>query len=296
MDDVHFSFYRSLVGQIIIRSKSVYLIMSLKVFFIIIWILKCNGLPIVNETDLINTKYYSSNGYNLTIKNTDFQLNSVVQQRISELFFDVYPRLVKRFNPKAPHSIYVFIDGKNKYPYWGLAVDSYMIINAYPLGNPSSYPRYYDIFLHELTHLVQQYTTRNLDDVKWLGEGLADYVRYIYGSSNVAANWPLPDYSNKQNFKDSYKVTARFLIWLERKYNSTLIDQLDQGLRDVTYNQNNTWNQLTGKSVEQLWDDYAKNPDLISNITFIQITTTVQTITQTIETDNSTTIELQIDG
>ena len=258
-------------------------------------IIKCYGLPILNETVFTETRSYSMNGYNLTIKNTALQLNTAVRQHLSELYFQIYPRLVNRFNPKAPRSIQVFIDGQNKYPFWGLAVDSTMIINAYRLRDPSSYPRYYDIFLHELAHLVQQYTTRNLADVKWLGEGLADYVRYTYGGSNVAADWPLPDYSNRQVFNDGYKITARFLIWLEYKYNSSIIDQLDQDLRDVTYKQNKTWKELTGKSIEQLWTDYAKNPDLINDIPFITLTTTVEMTRKSIEIDNVTAVDLQID-
>jgi hypothetical protein len=258
--------------------------MNLKACFILV-LMKCNGIPILNESYFIETRYYSSNGYNLTIKNTDLQLNAAVRQRLTELFFKIYPRLVNRFNRNAPHSIHVFIDNQNQYPFWGLAVDSKIIINAYLLRNPSSFPRYYDIFLHELAHLVQQYTTRNLADVKWLGEGLADYVRYTYGGSNVDANWPLPDYSHKHVFNDSYKITARFLIWLEYKYNSSVIDQLDKGLRDVTYNQNSTWNELTGKSIEQLWIDYAKNPVLINNIPFIKATTTIEMINRTFEID-----------
>jgi hypothetical protein len=258
--------------------------MSVKAFIIFLlnlWIMKCNG--ITNFTDI---RYYSSNGYNLTIYNIDLLLNAAVRQHLSELYFQIYPRLVKRFNPNAPRSIHVFIERRNNNRYWGLAVDSKMVINAYRLSNPSAFARYYDIFLHELAHLVQQYTTQNLADVEWLGEGLADYVRYKYGGSNVDAHWPLPDYSTEQAFKDSYKVTARFLIWLEYKYNSNVIDQLDKGLRDVTYNQNRTWNELTGKSIEQLWIDYGKNPEMIKNIPFIIETTTLDMTTKTIELDN----------
>jgi hypothetical protein len=40
-------------------------------------------------------------------------------------------------------------------------------------------------------------------------------------------------------------------------------------LRDGTYHQNSTWNQLTGKSIEQLWKEYGQNPHLISNVPFI---------------------------
>ncbi|CAF1310025.1 unnamed protein product [Adineta steineri] len=258
--------------------------MNIKVLFIFVLtlgIIKCNEISILNQTKFIVTKFYSLNGYNLTIKNTDSKLNAAVQQRLTEIYFDIYPRLINRFNTNAPRSIHVFIDGLNKYPYWGLAVDSTIIINSYRLRNPTSFARYYDIFLHELAHLVQQYTTRNLADVKWLGEGLADYVRYRYGGSNIDADWSLPDYTNKQFYYDSYKVTARFLIWLENKYNSSVIEQLDKGLRDVTYKQNTTWNELTGQSIEKLWLDYSRNSDLIANIPFIQVT-------KTFENDNIT--------
>ncbi len=263
--------------------------MNIKVFLIsllTLYIIKSNEMPILNETNFIGTRHYSSNGYNLTIKNTDFKINAAVRHRLTELYFQIYPRLVNRFNRNAPRSINVFIDGQNKYPFWGLAVDNKMIINAYRLRNPSSFPRYYDIFLHELAHLVQQYTTKNLADVKWLGEALADYVRYKYGGSNVGAGWPLPDYTKTQSYNDSYKVTARFLIWLEYKYNSSIIDQLDKGLRDVTYNQNSTWKELTGRSVEQLWLDYTENPNLIHNIPFIKETTTIEVTTKILEIDN----------
>ncbi|CAF0953667.1 unnamed protein product [Adineta ricciae] len=196
-------------------------------------------------------------------------MNSAVQYRLSELYFNIYPRLVNRFNPSAPHSISIYIDGDRHYPFWGRAVNSKMIISAHRLRNPQFYSRYYDIFLHELAHLVQQYTTQNLADVEWLGEGLADYVRYTYGSDNLNADWPMIEYRHTQNYNDGYKVTARFLIWLDYKYNSSVIDKLDQGLRDVTYKQNTTWKELTGKSVEDLWKDYSQNPDIIHHIPWI---------------------------
>jgi hypothetical protein len=148
------------------------------------------------------------------------------------------------------------------------------------------YPRYYDIFLHESAHLVQQYTTHNLVDVQWLGEGrLADYVHYRYDGFNADANWPLPDYSYKDVCNNSYKITARFLIWLEYKYQSSLIDQR---LKDMTYDQNSAWNELTGKSIEQLWKEYGESSNLISNIPFI--TTTV------VEIDHVATIIYEVNA
>ncbi|UJR13659.1 hypothetical protein I4U23_000671 [Adineta vaga] len=246
----------------------------LAILFLICSTAKCFEFPDLNKTIFIHTNFYSSNGYNLTVKSTPFTLNPAVQHRLSELYFDIYPQLVNRFNRNAPRSIYVFIDGKSERSFWGRAVDSKMIINAYRLRNPRSFSRYYDIFLHELAHLVQQYTTQNLADVIWLGEGLADYVRYTYGNNNLDPNWSMIEYNHTQNYDDSYKVTARFLIWLEHRYNSSIIDKLDQGLREVTYKQNITWKELTGKSVEQLWKDYSQNPNIIRPIPLIKVKVT----------------------
>ena len=67
-------------------------------------------------------------------------------------------------------------------------------------------------------------------------------------------------------------------------------------MRDVTYNQNTTWVQLTGKTIEQLWVDYARNPDIIANIPFItESTTTVEMTTDTLEIDNVTDTELKVE-
>ena len=234
------------------------------------------GISSLNASDFDDVRHYSVGDYNLTIYSTDTRLNAAVRQRISELYFRVYPQLVVRFNRQAPRAVEVYIDGQSTDAYWGSAIDFTIIIYARRLQNPALFPRYYEIFLHELAHLAQQYTTQNLKDVKWLGEGLADYVRYTYGTSSLDADWPLPDYSPQQAFNDGYKVTARFLMWLEKRYNSSVIDRLDQGLREVTYEQNSTWKILTGKSVEDLWEDYSRNPELIRSVPLLLKNGTVE--------------------
>jgi hypothetical protein len=93
----------------------------------------------------------------------------------------------------------------------------------------------------------------------WLTEGIADYVRYKYGVDNVGSKWSLPNYSEKQSYKNSYRITARFFAWLEQNVKPGLIANLDSQLRAHQYTEQ-SWVNLSGKTIDQLWDDYIKNP------------------------------------
>jgi len=116
-----------------------------------------------------------------------------------------------------------------------------------------------DLLTHEVMHIVQSYPG---GQPGWLVEGIADYVRFRYGRDNAGSNWSLPDFDRSQKYTDSYRVTGRFLAWLERKVKGDIVDRLDQALRQNQYQNGQIWNQLTGKSVDQLWNDYANNPSL----------------------------------
>jgi hypothetical protein len=107
-------------------------------------------------------------------------------------------------------------------------------------------------------HIVQSYPPGNPG---WLVEGIADYARYKYGINNKAAGWQLPKYSSSQSYKDSYRVTARFLVWITQNYEKDIVVKLDKTMRGGIYN-SFTWKKYTGKSVEELWSEYEKNPKI----------------------------------
>ncbi|MEB0250146.1 basic secretory protein-like protein, partial [Mucilaginibacter sp. 5B2] len=64
-----------------------------------------------------------------------------------------------------------------------------------------------------------------------------------------------------QNYDNAYRVTARFLVWIETKVKKGTVKKLDSQMRNHTYTAE-SWNKLTGKSVDDLWKDYAANPAL----------------------------------
>ena len=75
------------------------------------------------------------------------------------------------------------------------------------------------------------------------------------------AKWTLPELKPNQNYKNSYRITARFFAWIENHVKSGTIKSIDQSLRNHTYNEE-TWKDLTGKNLNELWADYLNNPSI----------------------------------
>ena len=79
--------------------------------------------------------------------------------------------------------------------------------------------------------------------------------------NNKKADWSLTDFSTKQHYDNSYRITARFLYWLTLNYDKNIVHKLDKNMRDKTYS-SDLWKEYTGKDLDALWDEYSKNPNL----------------------------------
>ncbi|MBB6110739.1 Peptidase [Mucilaginibacter lappiensis] len=201
----------------------------------------------------VGTVIYTSNGYKLTFTNKDANFDDQERQNFVNTFFTVYPLMVNRFNISATKNVTFVVDPA----YNGVAATSNDITTFSPAWFKSN-PADYDVVTHEVMHIVQAYPG---GVPGWLTEGLADYSRYKYGVNNANAGWSLPAWSSSQNYTDSYRVTARFFAWLELHVNSSILNNLNTICHNGGYT-SNTWVQLTGKTVDQLWAQYSSNPAL----------------------------------
>ena len=188
---------------------------------------------------------------NFTCKSADF--SEAINQKLIDTFFEVYPTLVKTYNKKSPRVVTFEIDPE----YNGVAATSNDKV-VFSVKYMSTHPNDIDVVTHEVMHIVQAYGQRS-GMPGWVTEGIADYVRYAYGVNNSGAGWRLPEFSEKHNYQNSYRITARFFAWLELK-NKGIVKKLDQAGRDKTYEKGAIWQKLTGKTIDELWTDYCKNP------------------------------------
>ncbi len=191
------------------------------------------------------------NGYTLISINLDSTFNKEVKTRLEETFFKVYPQMAARFNKNTAKKVTFIIDPG----YNGVAGTSGGRV-VYSPAWFAKHPGDIDVVTHEVMHIVQDYG--NTPGPGWLTEGIADYARYKYGVDNAGDGWSLPALKPEQSYTNAYRVTARFLAWLEDNKDKKIIDKLDAVMRDHTYT-DDTWKKLTGKTVDELWAEYMKS-------------------------------------
>ena len=190
-------------------------------------------------------------GYTLIFCNRQPDFDTSTQRRLIETFFTVYPAEACRFNPHTARKVVFVIDPGYK----GVAATS----GDSTYFNPQwlkVHPEDIDVVTHEVMHIVQAY---RYPVPGWLTEGIADYARYFYGVNNQAGKWRLPDFRAGQHYTNAYRVTARFLVWLEKNNHPGIVDSLDKAARAGTYSPR-IWTDLTGKTVDDLWQDYSRDP------------------------------------
>ncbi|WP_295770213.1 basic secretory protein-like protein [uncultured Mucilaginibacter sp.] len=210
------------------------------------------ALVAFNNTYAQNKETIKRKGYTLVFTSNDNSFNPKVKQKLIETFFEVYPKIAKEYNNKTLKEVTFVIDTAYK----GVAATS----NGRIVYNPGwfkTHPEDIDVVTHEGMHIVQDY--KQSVGPGWLTEGIADYVRYKFGVNNSAANWKLPEYKSTQHYTNSYRITARFLNWIEQKQKEGVVKELDKQLRNHSYNAD-SWKQLTGKSLDELWTLYSANP------------------------------------
>lgn len=199
-----------------------------------------------------STKTYTRKGYTLTFTNTDAKFDTTEITRLVNTFFEVYPKLAKEYNKGTLKSVKMVIDTTYK----GVAETD----NGKVTINPEwlrKRPEDIDVVTHEVMHIVQDYGESS--GPGWLTEGIADYARYKFGINNEAAKWSLPPYKAGQNYDNAYRITARFLLWIEEKHKAGIVKALDEQMRKHTYT-DDSWKKLTGKTLDELWKEYVANP------------------------------------
>ena len=196
-------------------------------------------------------------GYQLVFINKNSAFNPAIRKDLVETFFTVFPVLVSTFNDKTTHEVVFVTDTA----YGGVAEASGNRI-LFSTKYMNAHPTDIDIVTHEGFHLVQGYGYSA--GPVWLTEGIADFIRYKYGVDNIGSKWTMPAVTartSEKKYENSYRVTARFFEWIDQKVKPGMLIQIDKELRNHTYTKD-TWAALSGKTIDELWDDYAKNPEI----------------------------------
>lgn len=209
-------------------------------------------------TCTINTLFaqgdLSTKNPKISIINEDAELSPSIIKGFENIILKVYPKLVKDFNKNARMDITVKID--TSYDGVAYANNGRVTVSSKWLH---ARPNDLDLMTHEIMHIIQSYP--NGAGPGWLTEGIADFVRHKYGVDNVKAGWSLTEFSKNQSYKNSYRITARFLVWITQNYDKKFVIKMDKKLRSNTYSPE-LWKEYTGLNVDQLWESYSNNPTI----------------------------------
>lgn len=197
---------------------------------------------------------FKKNGYTLTFISEDSNLDPSLKTRMIATFFEVYPKLVKEYNTNSLKKVTFLIDTAYK----GVAATSNGKV-TFSSNWLKIHPEDIDVITHEVMHIVQDYG--NTNGPIWLTEGIADYVRFKFGIDNEGAKWSLPDYNPNHSYTNSYRITARFLEWLENNGHKGIVKRFDEKLREKMYSEE-LWVQFTGLHLNELWEKYKSAPTL----------------------------------
>lgn len=173
---------------------------------------------------------------------------------LTTLFYECYPKLLKRFENEekfaARHVRLVFKKGI-KVP--GYSHGDTVTVSVEWL---QKHPDDLGLFTHELTHLVQAYPNPTPG---WLTEGVADYARHAYGPAKQPG-WSLPrKLRPDQSYKNSYNVTAKFLLWLDEKHPGT-VNKIHRRMQAMKFETEDLVD-FTGKDIETLWRECVADLD-----------------------------------
>ncbi|MFD2600309.1 basic secretory protein-like protein [Sphingobacterium corticis] len=187
-------------------------------------------------------------GYTLHFHAQNPTFDAKQQQRLQDVFFTNYPKLVKDFNKESLKEVTITID--TAYDGVAYAHNGQIVISQAWM---EKMPEDIDVVTHEVMHIVQAYPSNS--GPGWLVEGIADYVRYKYGVNNKAGNWNLPELKPDHHYKNSYRISARFLDWIETNKKKGTVKALDVAMRNKTYTPE-IWTSLTGSDLDTLWAAY----------------------------------------
>jgi hypothetical protein len=210
------------------------------------------GRNMLDSSRIVSLDSSTRKGYTLVFINLDSSFSTKTGDRMKDAFFTVYPQEAKRFNKNTLQRVTFIVDPA----YNGVAATGNGVARYSPKWL-REHPEDIDVVTHEVMHIVQAYPRGA--GPGWLTEGIADYVRHKYGVNNEAGKWSLPAYDTSHHYTKSYRITARFLLWLETKVKPSIVNDLDAAMRSKTYN-DDLWQRLTGRTLDQLWQEYGLNP------------------------------------
>ncbi|MBI1373538.1 MAG: hypothetical protein GC159_12485 [Phycisphaera sp.] len=165
--------------------------------------------------------------------------------RITE---DAYPVIVRELGVdgyRAPDSVQMVVVRNDKDVAWASG-PKITVASKWFTDRPEDV----GALVHEMAHVVQQYTHRGTPG--WVTEGIADYVRWFVWEPPHRRPRINPDHAK---YTDSYQTTGAFLAWIVANKDADFVRKLNTDCRAGRYDVS-LFEKYAGAPVEKLWDEF----------------------------------------
>lgn len=192
--------------------------------------------------------------------------NASFVKRLTTHFNQVYPILAERWNYGIMYDVNYDMGELEGAAAYQMGTSNPLVMQICLIeGHFKANPGDVHTLTHELTHALQAYrdskygATNNANGGSWITEGIADVSRYNYDPGFVLYN-----YASNQKYTDSYRITARFFIWIEDNVQETFVEQFHEALKCEPYSAK-FFVRITGYTVDELWQMYAESDHKIKS-------------------------------
>ena len=117
-------------------------------------------------------------------------------------------------------------------------------------------------FVHEAAHVMQYYDngTFNGTSIRWIAEGLADYVRYdMYNAYPYNVDYLTQATTAKSHYSEGYAPAANFMRWLSQKYGTNYLKDANVASYKGTYSAQ-SMQFSDGRNLDEAWALFRNTP------------------------------------
>ncbi len=175
-----------------------------------------------------------------------------VLEKIQTVANNAFVPLRSKYGSNGTQTVSIILDssGVNHSPCY--AVGNTVLLSTDWLNN---HPNDCDILIEGLAAVVMTYN--HPDKIpEWIISALKVYARDEYACYKADSSLKLPKKYNGESYEKNAASAAAFLKWIKETSNVDIADSLNRALRSYEGYQPSFWMEKTGKTLDQLWNQY----------------------------------------
>ncbi|MBQ9551139.1 MAG: hypothetical protein IJU96_00080 [Clostridia bacterium] len=179
-------------------------------------------------------------------------LNEEVYERILEIANETFPRVRSKYGTSGSQAVVITLETSPADITSCYAVGSTVVLNVDWFNK---HPNDCDALIEGIAMAVMQHSESDKKPA-WLINALKVYIRDEFALYKADSSLSLPKRYNGKSYESNSSSAAAFLKWVRDTQHVDIAERLNRQLRTIDGYQDIIWREATGKTLNQLWDEY----------------------------------------